>query len=224
MPRQPFFVFAHDLGQTPLQWEDLVTALPPGVGAACPWLVGTRPGGRAVAFSLADAAAGLIAALDENGVAAGTLVGVGLGGTIALHAAAQVPDRVDRVVAVSAPAQPSRRRLAAQRTALRLIPRRTLADQNIDKDRLIAALKGLSAEHTSDPLAAVSAPVTLVAGEQDRAAVEATRVLARALPGAVVEILPGAAGDLPRTAASALAQIVFADVPADAGLDPWDLS
>lgn len=224
MPAQPFFVFAHDLGQTPLQWEDVIAAMPTGAGAACPWLRGTRPGGSPVPFGLADAAADLVTALDENGAASGTLVGVGLGAGLALRAAAQSPERVDAVVAVSAPAQVSRRALAAQRTAIRLMPRRSLAARNIDKDRLVAALKGLADDTDQAGLDRVVCPVTLVVGEQDRGARLVARGLAAALPDARVEEVPGAAGDLPRTAPADVARVVFSGVDAAAGLDPWDLS
>ncbi len=209
MTAQPFFVFAHDLGQTPLQWEDLIASLPPGVGAACPWLRGTRPGGSPVPFSVADAAAALITTLDENGARTGTLVGVGLGGTIALQAALAAPERVDRVVAVSAPAQPSKAQLRAQRMALRVVPASRLAAQNIDKARLLAALKGAAEQDTSDALAALAVPVTLVVGGRDSAALSAARTLGDLLPEVTLQVLPDAAADLPRSQAAALAALLF---------------
>jgi 3-oxoadipate enol-lactonase len=224
MPKPPFFVFVHDLGQTPLQWEDVVIALPPGVGAACPWLRGTRPGGAAVPFRPADAAASLLTALDENGAETGTLVGVGVGASIALRCAAEVPDRVDAVIAVSTPLHPTRRQLAAQRTAVRLMPRRALAARNVDKDRLMAALHGLAEDAQAMPLEAVRAPVTLVVGAGDRAGLVAARSLAATLPQAVIRELPGVSGDLPRVAAAPLAELVFAGVPSLDALEPWDLS
>lgn len=224
MSKPPFFVFAHDLGQTPLQWEDVIVAMPPGVGAACPWLRGTRPGGRVVPFTTSDAAAGLLTALDENGAASGTLVGVGIGASLALRAAAQVPERVEAVIAVSAPAEPGRRQLAAQRTAVRLLPRRTLAARNIDKDRLLAAFRSLAGDAASASLGDVRCPVTLVVGARDRAGALAARALAATLPAAHIQEIPDAATDLPRTAASQLAEIVFAGVPSGAADESWDLS
>ncbi|MCA0435095.1 MAG: alpha/beta fold hydrolase [Austwickia sp.] len=226
MRRPPFFVFAHDLGQTPLQWEDLIVAMPPGVGAACPWLRGTRPGGARVEFSLAGAGAGLITALDENGAATGTLVGVGLGAGLALRAAATAPDRVDAVVAITPPAHASRRTLAAQRAAVRMMPRRTLAARNLDKDRLLGALKAMADEAQEAPLARIAAPVTLVVGAGDRAGRAAAADLAAELPDARLEQIPDVAGDLPRTAPAALAAIVFAgiDVAAQDQVQPWDLT
>lgn len=226
MPKQRFYVFVHDLGQTPLQWEDLITALPAGVGAACPWLRGTRPGGAAVPFTLDDAAAGLITTLDENCAATATLVGAGLGATVALRAAAQFPDRVDAVVAVSAPAQPSRLVLATQRRAMQLTPRRAFAARNLDKDRVLAALQRLADEAGAAPLEAVAAPVTLVVGARDRGAGTVARALAAVLSDASVVEVPDAGDDLPRTAAAALGDIVFADARAadTEGLQPWDLT
>lgn len=224
MARRPFFVFAHDLGQTPLQWEDVIARMPTGVGAACPWLRGTRPGGERVAFTPSAAAAGLITALDENGAATGSLVGVGVGAALALRAAAAYPDRVDAVVAVSAPARASRRQLAAQRTAVRLMPRRSLAARNLDKDRLLDALGGLVDDADQAPLDEVRCPVTLVVGAKDRAGRSIAGTLAGSLPHATIEQIPDASTDLPGAASASLAGIVFGDVPAEGTFTPWDLS
>lgn len=231
MRRPPFFLFAHDLGQTPLQWEEQVAALPSGVGAACPWLRGTRPGGKAVEFNVGDAATSLIATLDENGVAKATIVGAGFGGTIALHAAARFPERVTAVHALSAPMHLSKRQLAVQRAALRLVPRRNLTARNIDKDRLLAALAGAADGPTSDDLRALQLPVTLIVGADDKPARLSARSLTTAIPHATVETIADRRGNLPSTAAAEVNALIFAGVePVDpdqvdtSPIAPWDLT
>lgn len=210
MSSQPFTVFVHDLGQTPLQWEDVIVALPPEQGAVCPWLAGTRPGGPPGApFTISGAAAGVLTAMDEHGARTASIVGVGLGGTVALQAAALDPERVERVIVLSGVAQPSRRALAAQRATVRLIPASNWAARNIDKERLLAALQQQALDSTADSLNLVEAPVLLVAGEHDRAGCGQAAVLAGTLRDAEVRILPGADRDLPRTAVSAVCEIVY---------------
>ncbi|WP_116115803.1 alpha/beta fold hydrolase [Austwickia chelonae] len=231
MRRPPFFLFVHDLGQTPLQWEEQVAALPSGVGAACPWLRGTRPGGKTVEFTIGDAATSLITALDENGVASATLVGAGFGGTIALHAAARFPERVVAVHAISAPLQLSKKQLALQRTALRFMSRRSLAARNIDKDRLLAALAGAADGLTSDDLRGLEVPVTLITGADDKPGMLSARSLASVLPQARIEALAGRTGDLPTAASAEVNAVIFAGVDPvdpdqvdDSPIAPWDLS
>ncbi len=209
MSSQPFTVFVHDLGQTPLQWEDVIVALPPDQGAVCPWLAGTRPGGQAVPFTVAGAASSLLTAMDEHGARTATLVGVGLGGTVALQAAALDPERIERVVVLSGAAQPSRKALAAQRATVRLIPARTWAARSIDKDRLLAALQQQALDSTADSLKGLPTPVLLVAGEGDRNGCAQAAALAEMLPNANVRILPGGQTDLPHTAVDAVCEIVY---------------
>ncbi|MBW3085230.1 2-succinyl-6-hydroxy-2,4-cyclohexadiene-1-carboxylate synthase [Austwickia sp. TVS 96-490-7B] len=231
MSRPPFFVLVHDLGQTPLQWEELVTALPAGVGATCPWLRGTRPGGRQVEFSLADAAADVITALDENGAARADVVGAGVGGLVAVYAAARCPDRVNRVVALSAPMHPSARAMAWQRGVVRLMPRRALAARNIDKDRLLAAMRQVGTATDTEALRDLSVPLTLVVGEDDKASLAAAKAWTTLIPAAQVHRLPGQGQDLPRRASAAVGEILFAGITAetsphdqDESWAPWDLS
>lgn len=222
MSSQPFTVFVHDLGQTPLQWEDVIVALPPDQGAVCPWLAGTRPGGAPGApFTISGAAAGLLTAMDEHGARTATIVGVGLGGTVALQAAAIDPERVERVVVLSGVAQPSRRALAAQRATVRIIPAGTWAARNIDKERLLAALQQQALDSTADTLKDLATPVLLVAGEHDRPGCGQAAVLAGTLPHAEVRILPGVDKDLPRTAAAAVSELVYGvGMPPDPFAEP----
>ncbi|GAB79330.1 Pimeloyl-ACP methyl ester carboxylesterase [Austwickia chelonae] len=231
MRRPPFFLFVHDLGQTPLQWEEQVAALPGGVGAACPWLRGTRPGGKAVEFTVADAATSLITTLDENGVAAATLVGAGFGGTVALHAAARFPERVTAVHAISAPLQLSKRQLALQRTALRFMSRKNLAARNIDKDRLISALAGATDGLTSDDLRGLTLPVTLIVGADDKPGMLSARSLNSVLRQAQIEAVTGRGADLLHAAPDEVNAVIFAGVDPvdpdqvdDSPIAPWDLS
>jgi len=150
---------------------------------------------------------------------------------VALSAAADDPERIERVVALSAHPVPSRTALAAQRAALRLVPARTLANQSIDKARLMAALKTVAQPDLGDRLRTVQAPVLVVAGANDRALLANGQQLVAALPNATLEVIPGVGRDLlsaARDEVNALLYDAAAYPPAqpdgtDEPLRPWDL-
>jgi pimeloyl-ACP methyl ester carboxylesterase len=108
------------LGATSRVWGDLPLRLARRFRVIAPDNRGvgrSRDGDR---FTVDGAVADLEAVIDAHGVDAVSLLGVSLGGTLALAAAATHPERVTRVVAVSCATRPSAftRRLFSQFAAL----------------------------------------------------------------------------------------------------------
>lgn len=186
---EKILVFLHDMADTPLTWQDQVGALPEGWRPLTPWLRGMKPIDKEV-FDLQAAADALSVIPLEYGVESVAMVGVGLGGTVALRCAADSPAMVRGLVLVNPLVAPGGRELRRQRTALRLVPRARLAAQNLDKDRLLAAMDILATLDLGDAPEHVGCPV-LILHADDRAARRAAEDLAARLPNATVHAVAG---------------------------------
>lgn len=184
-------VFLHGLGQTPQIWQDQVVALPPGWRAAAPWLRGLKPTEKAT-FSLAGATSGVDAELTQHGVPAAHLCGLSVGAMVALQYAVEAPAQVRKLVLVGPQVRPPRSVMWLQRQAVKLASNRRLAQQGLDKTRMQQVLQVLSEADFTDQLSSVTAPTLVVCGEQDRANLPASRLVAQQIPNAKLILIPGA--------------------------------
>lgn len=182
-------VFLHGLGQTPQSFSDQVRELPSDLPAAAPWLRGMRPG-SANTFSLRDSAAEVSSAITMHSADRAYLVGVSLGALVALQAGLD-DDRVAGLVLSAVQVSPPPWVLKAQRLSLRLASRRRLAAQGLNKDALLAVLRGLSETDVSGRLEELAAPALVLCGSRDRANQPAARMVAERIPDARLEIVDG---------------------------------
>ncbi len=97
---RPVTVFVHGFGSDLHTWDLLWRALPPAMATVRYDLrgYGATPEPDATAFSHSE---DLLALLDALGVTRCNLVGLSMGGSIALHAALDRPERVERLVLIS---------------------------------------------------------------------------------------------------------------------------
>ncbi|WP_281247119.1 alpha/beta fold hydrolase [Bowdeniella nasicola] len=140
----------------------------------------------------ASAAAAVVTELDRLGARRARLCGLSLGATVALQTAISYPDRVSKLVVCAAQVAPPRAVLAAQRAIFRLYPRRKLAAQGLDKDRLLAVMKAFGSLDISADLAAITAPIRVLIGANDTANRPAAELIAKRIPGAELCEVPGA--------------------------------
>lgn len=166
MNEQPTcLVFLPALGQLPTDWQEQVTAVPPQWRCWVPWLRGMKPTDK-LTFELDAAIADLAQFLEQHGVRRTHLVGLSLGAIVAARLAAQHPELVDRLVLAGQFEMPSRSAIRAQRTALRLTPRKALASRHLDKDRMMAALNELGRLDPAGDRAHVIAPTLELPGSE----------------------------------------------------------
>lgn len=184
-------VFLHGLGQTPQIWQDQVVSLPPGWRAAAPWLRGLKPTEKTT-FTLAGATAGVDAELTQHGVPAAHLCGLSVGAMVALQYAVEAPAQVRRMVLVGPQVRPPKSVLRMQRWAMKVASSRRLAQQGLSKERMQQVLQVLSEADFTDQLSSVTAPTLVVCGEQDRANLPASRLVAQQIPDAKLILIPGA--------------------------------
>lgn len=203
-------VFLHSAGLTPQMWQSQVEAIAlrqaqgssgeaqgASGGAAAedvqviaPWLAGLRPG-RPGELSLSLAAAEVTSTLDRYGIERARLVGHQLGAMVALQVAASEPDRVAGLVLSGALATPGRLALRLQKSLIRVMPNRALADSGATKEDLVRALDLMATADFGSRLKEIRVPVLIVAGAADPG-LPAAQQLADQLPHARLEVLPGA--------------------------------
>jgi len=194
----PVVVFLHGLGGSRTAWDPQLVALAddfrcvawdlPGYGASPP------PDGPMTFPALADAVASL---LDTLGVERAPLVGLSLGGMVALHAALEHPDRVSGLVlcdtspafgldgtdprewraARRAPLDAGRTPADVAEEVLRSVAGPALTGEPLD--RAVAAMARISADglravvdllpthDVRDRLGAVACPTLVIVGEHD---------------------------------------------------------
>lgn len=216
----PVLVLANSLGSDITVWDEQMPALTarfrvvryeyPGHGGTI------APAGR---YGIEDLGSDLLGVLDAVAAERVSVMGLSLGGTVALWLAARHPERVDRlVVAASAahwpPAEAWEQRIAAMETGIpsdlmgvllgRWFTPAWLAGHPEAADRVAAMLSGaspagyagccaaLAAVDLRPDLAAISAPTLILGGIDDPACpLAGLSAMAAAIPGAELRVLPG---------------------------------
>ncbi len=199
-------VLLHGLGQSPIAWQDVVSALGAGRPMHAPWLKGLLPK-EAVGFDLGEAAAAVADELSVQGISSADVLGVSVGGSVAVRLATTRPDLVGRLVLAGALVRPSRSALRVQKLALRLLPEGKLLDAGVSRARMLAVFDALATLDATAELRQVTARTLVVVGARDRAGLVSARQLAAGIPGARLETVPGAGSLLNTDAPAALADL-----------------
>lgn len=212
-PRQ--LVLLHGLGQSPIAWQDFVTAVGAGRSMNAPWMRGLKPGDP-VGFDLAAAAHGVANELELQGIRRADFLGVSVGASVALRLAVDRPELVGRLVVGGALVRPSNGAIRLQKLAMRVVPESKLVDAGVSRPRMLAVLDALRGFDGRESLRQVTVPALVVAGSKDKAGVVAARALAAELPDSRLEVIPGAGALLNTEAARELAALThaFLDDPA----------
>lgn len=202
-------VLLHGLGQSPIAWQDFVSAFGAGRPMSAPWMRGLKPKDP-VGFDLAAAAVGVADELELQGVKQADFVGVSVGASVALRLAVERPELVARLVLGGALVRPSKGALRIQRLAMRLVPESKLVDAGVSRPRMLAVLDALKGFDGTESLRQVTAPTLVVAGSKDKAGVVAAQQLSQQLPTARVHVVDGAGPLLNTESARELADLTHA--------------
>ena len=199
-------VLLHGLGQSPIAWQDFVSAYGAGRPMTAPWMKGLKPKDP-VGFDLGAAASGVADELELQGVRQADFVGVSVGASVALRLAVERPELVGRLVLGSPLVRPSKGALRMQRLALRLVPESKLVDAGVSRPRMLAVLDALQGFDGTESLRQVTAPVLLVAGGRDKAGIAAAQQLAGLLPHSELAVVERAGSVLNTDAPRELADL-----------------
>ncbi len=202
-------VLLHGLGQSPIAWQDFVSAYGAGRPMTAPWMKGLKPKDP-VGFDLGAAAAGVADELELQGVRQADFVGVSVGASVALRLAVERPELVGHLVLGGALVRPSRGALRMQRLAMRLVPEGKLVDAGVSRPRMLAVLDALKGFDGTESLRTITAPVLLVAGSKDKAGIAAAQELSKQLPTARLQVIDGAGPLVNTESARELADLTHA--------------
>ena len=196
-----------------MAWEDVVVQLYGSRQLLTPWVPGLRPTERQV-LPLPDAAAALDQQLMLEGLAAVDLVGLSYGAMVATRLAADLPERVRRLVLIAGQVRPPRLLMRAQGAALKMVPASRFADSGVSKDRLLQALDAARDADLTDALPRIQAPTLVLVGAKDKPNQPAARALADGIPGARLRLVEGSGHAVNQDAPGQLVQILreFLDV------------
>jgi 3-oxoadipate enol-lactonase len=213
-PRPRPLVLLHGLGQSPIAWQDAVSALGAGRPMTAPWMRGLRPQDP-VGFDLGVAAAGVADELELHGIRQADFLAVSVGASVALRLAVERPGLVGRLVLGSPLVRPSKGALRMQRLAMRLVPESKLVDAGVSRPRMLAVLDALRGFDGTESLRQVRVPTLLVVGARDKAGVAAAEQLAALLPDSEVAVIERAGAVLNTEAPRELAALTTRFLDAD---------
>lgn len=187
-------VLVHGLGQGPLAWQDVISALAVdnGLGARpylAPWISGLRPKTERFEF---DAAVGDFARQVDLGVGPDrpvVLCGTSLGAQLATRYAAQYPSRVAGLVLVGGQVRPPKLAMSLQAKALRLVPKARFEALGVSKKRTLGVLDTVARIDLGDDLPQIAAPTVVVCGSRDRPNVAAARELVQGIAQAQLHLV-----------------------------------
>lgn len=195
-------VFLHGLGQLPRAW-DAVLQQAALSEAVCPPL-----------FSLPQQQLtyGQVLADFEKRCAGETepfcICGLSLGAVLALDYTIRHGDKVGALVLIGAQYKVPCRLVDFQNLLFRCMPNRAFAGMSISKKAVIGLTRSMRSLDLSGGLQAVTCPVDILCGENDRTNLKAARQMAAYLPQAKLYIVPGAGHALNECAPGAIAAVL----------------
>lgn len=188
-PSRPPIVLLHAAGQGPGMWQPQRDALADRYDVLTPALRDTEPG---AGFSVPVAAERIAALIAERPEGRAAVCGISLGAFVALHLAADHPERVSALVLSGAQVHPSALALRVNHAVLHVLPRRIVVPDGGSRRALLDSYRTLFGWDARDRLARVQAPTLVLCGMRDRANLPAARALAAGIPGAELALIPGA--------------------------------
>ncbi|RCS62122.1 alpha/beta fold hydrolase [Microbacterium sp. JB110] len=184
-------VFLHGIGAGPQSWDAQLSALPAGMAGVAVQLPGLRDGDTAT-FSLPAAARAVRDELDKRDAQVAHLCGLSLGAMVATWFALDYPERVASLVISGGQVHPNPVLMGVHGAIMRVLPSRMVTAPGMSKKPLLGVLDTIRRVDFRGELARIAAPTLVLCGSKDRPNLPAARQLAVGIPGAQLQIVPGA--------------------------------
>lgn len=180
-------ILIHGLGQTKDSWKDVKASLQTS-DILCLELPQNRPMGKLDYAVLYDD----LKEACQNHSEKADLVGLSLGGVLALNYALDYPDKVRSLVLINSQYKMPKLILTLQNIFFRFLPEKMFAGAGFSKKEMISLCHSMKNLDFSQKLNNIKCPVLIVSGEKDRLNRKASESLASLLGNAArFEIVAG---------------------------------
>ncbi len=196
-------IFIHGLGQSPESWDRTIRKLAVQ-DSICPDLTEIVRGKDVTYSNLYAAFSDLCGRVDGKL----DLCGLSLGGVLALHDAAEHPDRVNSLVLIAAQYKMPRALLRFQNLIFRWMPEAKFVQTGFGKADFLRLCSSMMDMDFRESLSKIDCPVLVICGERDRANRSASRQLAKLLKNAELTIMRGIGHEVNVEAPERLAEIL----------------
>ncbi len=197
------YIFLHGLGQSAADWERTVSLLPDAIAADCPEL------GRFFAGSYRwdELYSAFCRYCDESDEPFG-LCGLSLGAVLALHYAADRPERVSALILAAPQYRMPKTLLKIQSAAFRLLPESAFRDSGLPKSAFLSLTASMARLDLTGRLSDISCPALILCGERDRANRKAAERLTELLKKAEFREVPRSGHEINRDDPQTLAGMI----------------
>lgn len=196
-------VFLHGLGQTPESWDAVLAALSLS-DCRCPSLPGLVSGQKPTYQNLYAAFSTYCDCLPGKI----RLCGLSLGAVLALHYAAEHPDKLASLVLIGAQYKMPKALLTLQNLIFRFMPQRSFRDIGFGKQDFITLCGSTKRLDFSKGLVTISCPTLVLCGENDKANKDAAVEISQGIPGSRLLLIPQAGHQVNMDQPEALAQAI----------------
>ena len=197
-------MFLHGLGQTPQDWQSVLSRLPREWDCRCPSLPELL-GGKPVCYQEA------YGALEEycNGISGKfCLCGLSLGAELALDYAIHHGQRLHSLVLIAAQYRMPRFLLAVQNVLFRFMPEENFQGLGFSKQEFSLLCRTTGRQNFSKGLEQISCPSLILCGGKDSSNRKASAQLSQKLSGSTLAILPGSGHEVNKDSLEQLAQLL----------------
>lgn len=199
-------ILIHGLGQTKDSWKDVKASLQTS-DILCLELPQNRPMGKLDYAVLYDD----LKEACQNHSEKADLVGLSLGGVLALNYALDYPDKVRSLVLINSQYKMPKIILTLQTIFFRILPQKMFAETGFSKKEMISLCHSMKNLDFSQQLDQIQCPVLIVSGEKDRLNRKASKSLASLLGNSArFEIVAGAGHAINQEQPKRLADLINA--------------
>lgn len=198
-------VFLHGLGQTPENWQPVLSQLPPEEDYRCPSLAELLEG-KPVCYQ------NLYAALEAycSGIPGEfCLCGLSLGAVLALDYSIHHGERLHSVVLIAVQYKMPKALLAVQNWMFHLLPEKNFQGLGFGKKEFTRLCITTGQQNFTKELAEIRCPALILCGQQDKANKKAALGLSRRIPGSRLMLLSKAGHEVNQDNPDALAQALL---------------
>ena len=197
-------VLVHGSGQKADSWSRTAALLEGEANVHCPQLSQLTEGGPASWFRLASGFESYMDQWEGKPI----LVGLSLGGMLALDYAARHGKRLAHLVLIGTPHRIPRLALGFQNLVFRALPKSTFDSMAFSKADTFALSRSMKDVDLEAAIAALSVPTTVVCGSKDRTNLDSARYIASHVEGARLIILEGVGHIVNEEAPQLLAPVI----------------